>query len=175
MITPHGSRPSTDEYFLQMAELVARRGTCARRQVGCVLVDSNNHVLATGYNGVCRGAQHCNEYVEVPNPNLRTPGRPEHWELGTVRQLKHPCPGAQAPSGTALHLCEAIHAEENALIQCRNVDDIHTAYCTASPCVLCMRKIVGTGTQRIVFRQAYPHSESMEMALVRNIQWIHLP
>lgn len=146
--TPRGSRPSTDEYFLQMAELAATRSTCARRAVGCVLVDRNNHVLATGYNGVCRGAIHCTD---------------------------KPCAGANAPSGQALHLCEAIHAEENALIQCRNVDDICTVYTTASPCVLCMRKIVGTGVKRIVFRQAYPHPESTEMALVRNIQWIHLP
>ena len=49
------SRPSKDEYFLAMAVLVAARGTCARRNVGCVLVDSRNHVLATGYNGVIFG------------------------------------------------------------------------------------------------------------------------
>lgn len=148
MNTQNGSRPSTDEYFLQMADLVAKRGTCARRQVGCVLVDRNNHVLATGYNGVCRGAIHC---------------------------IDHPCAGAHAPSGQSLHLCEAIHAEENALIQCRSVDDIHTVYSTASPCVLCMRKIVGTGAQRIVFRQAYPHHESEDMAIDRQMSWIHLP
>lgn len=145
MHTPSGSRPSTDQYFLQMAELVAKRGTCARRQVGCVLVDRHNHVLATGYNGVCRGAVHC---------------------------IDKPCAGAHAPSGQSLHLCEAIHAEENALIQCRNVDDIHTVYCTASPCVLCMRKLVGTGVQRIVFSEAYPHVDSFLMACERGIEWV---
>lgn len=175
MNTPHGSRISADEYFLQMAELVAKRGTCARRQVGCVLVDPHNHVLSTGYNGVCRGAKHCSDTVEVPNPNLRTPGKPEHWESSTIRVLKHPCPGADAPSGTSLHLCEAIHAEENALIQCRNINDIYTAYTTASPCVLCMRKLVGTSVRRIVFRQEYPHTSSFEMAVERHIEWIHLP
>lgn len=148
MSTQHGSRPSTDEYFLQMAALVAQRGTCARRQVGCVLVDRNNHVLSTGYNGVCRGAIHC---------------------------VDHPCAGAHAPSGQALHLCEAIHAEENALIQCRDIDSIWTVYSTASPCVLCMRKLVGTGVQRIVFSQEYPHHESEDLALDRNIEWVHLP
>lgn len=148
MSTQHGSRPSTDEYFLQMAALVAQRGTCARRQVGCVLVDRNNHVLSTGYNGVCRGAIHC---------------------------VDHPCAGAHAPSGQALHLCEAIHAEENALIQCRDIDSIWTVYSTASPCVLCMRKLVGTGVQRIVFSQEYHHHESEDLALDRNIEWVHLP
>lgn len=143
-----GSRPSTDVYFLQMAELVAKRGTCFRRQVGCVLVDHYNHVLATGYNGVCRGSVHCTD---------------------------HPCPGAHAPSGQALHLCQAIHAEENALIQCRDINAIHTVYTTASPCVLCMRRLVGTGVKRIVFSEEYPHFESARMAKDRHIEWIHLP
>lgn len=131
-----------------MAQLAATRGTCARRQVGCVLVDMHNHVLATGYNGVCRGSQHCTD---------------------------HPCPGANAPSGQSLHLCEAIHAEENALIQCRDINAIWTVYSTASPCVLCMRKLVGTGVKRIVFSEEYPHAESKRMAEDRDISWIHLP
>lgn len=176
MNTLLGSRPSTDEYFLRMAELVAQRGTCARRQVGCVLVDRHNHVLATGYNGVCRGAPHCNEVESIPNPDLTSPGGAlEHWETATITRLKHPCPGATAQSGQSLHLCEAVHAEENALIQCRDIDAIYTVYATASPCVLCMRRLVGTGVQRIVFRQKYPHPESEDMAMGRKIDWIHLP
>lgn len=148
MNTLRGSRPSTDEYFLRMASLVALRSTCARRQVGCVLVDSNNHVLATGYNGVCRGAAHC---------------------------IDKPCAGANAPSGTSLHLCEAIHAEQNALMQCRDINAIHTVYCTASPCVLCMRLLVGTSALKIVFAEEYPHPESKIMATSRSITWKHLP
>mgnify|MGYP001176775523 CR=1 FL=1 len=31
-------RPSWDEYFMQMAQLVAKRSTCLRRNVGAVLV-----------------------------------------------------------------------------------------------------------------------------------------
>jgi dCMP deaminase len=146
--TPSGSRPSTDEYFLQMAELVACRGTCSRRRVGCVLVDRNNHVLSTGYNGVSRGSPHCTD---------------------------RPCMGAGLPSGEGLHLCQAIHAEINALVQCRNIDDIYSVYTTSSPCVLCMRVIVGTGVKRIVFREAYPHVESYLMAKERDIEWLLLP
>lgn len=148
MNTPTGSRPSTDEYFLQMAELVACRGTCSRRRVGCVLVDRNNHVLATGYNGTSRGAPHC---------------------------IDRPCVGAKLPSGQGLHLCQAIHAEINALVQCRDIDAIHSLYCTASPCVPCMRVIVGTGVTRIVFRELYPHPESIDLANNSAIDWIHLP
>ena len=137
-------RPSVDEYFLRMAELVATRSTCVRRSVGCVLTDEHHHVLATGRNGVASGLPHCHEQR---------------------------CPGADLPSGQGLHLCEAIHAETNALVQCRDVDRIHTVYCTASPCVHCMRLILGTGAKRIVFRTEYPHAESERLATSAGIEW----
>lgn len=38
-----------------------------------------------------------------------------------------------------------------------------------------MRKLVGTGARRIIFRQEYPHHESEDMAIDRKIEWIHLP
>ena len=85
-LTSFGSRPTADEYFMAMAMLVATRSTCIRRQVGCVLIDNNNNILATGYNGVVRGQPHCNE--------------------------GHPCPGAYSASGKDLDLCYAIHAEQ---------------------------------------------------------------
>ena len=52
-------RPNKTTYFLAMAKLVSTRGTCARRRVGCVLVDKYGLVLATGYNGNGRGQGHC--------------------------------------------------------------------------------------------------------------------
>jgi dCMP deaminase len=146
--TPHGSRPDTDEYFLRMAELVSTRATCSRRRVGCVLVDRDRHVLATGYNGVPAGEEHC---IDVP------------------------CAGAGLASGTGLNLCRAVHAEANALTQCRNVYQIHTAYVTASPCVQCMGKLITTSVKRIVFRERYPHAESELTAISRGIEWLHVP
>ena len=53
-------RPSWDEYFMEIARLVAQRSTCLRRKVGAVLV-KDKHVLATGYNGVPSGLRHCLE------------------------------------------------------------------------------------------------------------------
>lgn len=167
----NGSRPSTDEYFLKMAELVAVRSTCLRRAVGCVLVDGAKHVLSTGYNGVARGVPHCNEVTSItPNPKLG--GRsPEHWENPTVMVYGNACPGANQPSGEGLHLCEAVHAEQSALVQCRDIASIHTVYCTASPCVQCMRLILGTGAKRVVFRQEYPHAQSKQLAEQAGIEW----
>lgn len=53
-------RISKDEYFLRMAEVVAKRGTCLRLRVGSVLV-KDGMVLSTGYNGAPRGLPHCTE------------------------------------------------------------------------------------------------------------------
>lgn len=167
-----GSRPSTDKYFIEMAKLVATRSTCLRRSVGCVLVDAGHHVLATGYNGVARGRSHCNEITKSERYN--GPKVNEHWMPLFTHEYGHACEGANAPSGTALSSCEAVHAEENALIQCWNVDRIVTLYCTASPCVLCMRKILNTGTKRIVFAEEYPHPQSKELAMQANIDWIQI-
>lgn len=54
------TRPSWDEYFMQMAELTAQRSTCLRRKVGAVIV-KDKHIIATGYNGAPRGLRHCGD------------------------------------------------------------------------------------------------------------------
>ncbi len=52
-------RPSLDEYFINIANVVATRGTCCRRNVGCVLINNHNHIIATGYNGTADGLTNC--------------------------------------------------------------------------------------------------------------------
>jgi dCMP deaminase len=52
-------RIPSDWYFLKMANLASERATCKRRKVGCILVNSKKHVIATGYNGVAAGQEHC--------------------------------------------------------------------------------------------------------------------
>ena len=126
-------RLGIDDYFTNMATVVALRSTCARRAVGCVLVDEHNHVLATGYNGVARLRPHC---IDVP------------------------CPGATCKTGQGLELCEAIHAEQNALLQCKDVFKIYAAYCTTAPCAHCVKLLSNTSCQEIVFIQSYEHARS---------------
>jgi dCMP deaminase len=124
-----------DEYFIKMARLASQRGACIRRKVGCVLVNNLNHVIATGYNGRARGVDNC---------------------------LDTPCAGSSAMSGEDLGKCEAIHAEQNALLQCKDVESIHTAYCTTSPCVHCVKLLMNTSCTRIVFSEHYPGHEESE-------------
>lgn len=129
------TRPGLDQYFVDMAALVSTRGTCPRRQVGCVLVDLRGRVLSTGYNGAPRGLPHCVDF---------------------------PCAGRDAPSGTGFELCEAIHAEQNAVMFCGAIDDIACAYVTAAPCATCAKMLLNTGCGRIVFRDDYPSGGAAE-------------
>lgn len=54
-------RKSWDEYFMEITEMVATRSTCDRAFVGCVLVNSDNRIISTGYNGSVTGNPHCDE------------------------------------------------------------------------------------------------------------------
>src|SRR3990167_5766298 len=53
-------RPSWDEYFLKIAEIVGSRSTCDRAHVGAVIT-RNKVILSTGYNGAPRGLPHCDD------------------------------------------------------------------------------------------------------------------
>lgn len=57
-------RASWDEYFMRIAQVVASRSTCDRKQVGAVIVRDKT-ILATGYNGSIRGMPHCDEVGHV--------------------------------------------------------------------------------------------------------------
>lgn len=150
-------RPNKDQWALELAQVTAKRATCLRRQVGCVLVNARGHVLATGYNGVAAGRPHCND-VQAIKPFVERMGMQEAWKDHEVPEHPHACPAAFAASGTQLDGCEAIHAEQNALLQCRDVYAIHTCYVTASPCITCVKLLLNTSCEKIVFAEAYPHT-----------------
>ena len=145
-------RPSIDQWALTLAEIVALRATCIRRHVGCVLLDNHNHIIATGYNGRTVGLPHCQDGIVCVG-----------WEPGVT-------------SGTNLDACEAIHAEQNALLQCGDVHEIHTCYTTHSPCLTCTKLLLNTSCQRIVFRHPYAHTQAQELWLTARPKdsWINL-
>ncbi|MBP8980583.1 MAG: cytidine/deoxycytidylate deaminase family protein [Syntrophobacterales bacterium] len=128
-------RPSWDEYFMDIAGLVARRSTCLRRQVGAVLV-GDRRLLATGYNGAPKGLRHC-------------------LELGCLREQQ------QIPSGERHELCRGLHAEQNAIIQAAlhgvSVKDA-VLYCTNHPCVICAKMIINAGIRSVIIRDRYRDS-----------------
>ena len=127
-------RPSWDEYFMEMAELTAKRSTCMRRHVGAVIV-KDRHAIATGYNGAPSGIMHCEEGG------------------GCIRQQLN------VPSGQRHELCMALHAEQNAIIQAAvmgNSVEGGTIYITHQPCAICAKMILNAGIKRIVIKEGYP-------------------
>lgn len=140
-------RLSKDRHFIAIARLVAQQTTCPRRAVGCVLVDEHQRILATGYNGVPAGAKHC---------------------------IDSPCPGANQVSGEGLHLCEAIHAEQNAILLLSNPFVVKKAYVTTFPCDGCIKLLLGTSCETIVYHEPYP-SRAFDRWLDAGRAVLHLP
>lgn len=133
-------RPSWDQYFMEVAEVVRKRSTCMRRQVGAVIV-KDNRILSTGYNGAPKGLKHC-------------------AEVGCTRANNN------VPSGERHELCRGLHAEQNAIIQAAvfgTAIDGATIYTTLSPCVICTKMIINSGIKRIVLREQYNDPLAIEM------------
>lgn len=135
---------------MEIVDVVAKRSTCARRAVGCVVVDSNSRIMSTGHNGVPPGIEHCTD---------------------------KPCAGASCPSGTSLDLCKATHAEINALLFCNDVMKIGTVYVSCVPCMQCVKALLTTSVKRIVYANPYNslHDENVKVLLAeRGIEMYHL-
>ncbi len=143
-------RPAWDDYFMEITEVVAKRSTCIRRQIGAILV-RDGRILATGYNGAPSGLKHC-------------------AEVGCLRNERN------IPSGEKHELCRAVHAEQNAIIQCAlagiPIAD-STIYTTNFPCVLCARMLINARVKRIVFRNSYPDELSARMLAEAKIDLVH--
>ncbi|MHA1187631.1 MAG: deoxycytidylate deaminase [Candidatus Heimdallarchaeota archaeon] len=134
------SRPTVDEYFTAMAELVSTRSTCLRRQFGAVIVQ-NGHAISTGYNGAPKDMPHC-------------------IEIGCLRD------DLNIPSGQQHEVCRGVHSEQNAIIQCA----IHgestkdgTLYVTGYPCKICAKMIINSMIKRVVISGSYSDTEGIDL------------
>lgn len=133
-------RPTWDEYFMRIAELIKTRSTCLRRQVGAVIV-KDKRILATGYNGAPSGLKHC-------------------IEIGCLREKM------KIPSGERQELCRASHAEQNAIAHAAKhgiTIDGATLYCWNYPCSACAKMIINAGIKEIVYRNDYPDKLAKEL------------
>ena len=126
-------RPEWDEYFMNIAKVVASRSNCIKRKVAAIIV-KDQRVISTGYNGTPRGARNCNE-GGCPRCN------------------------SMARSGTALDECLCSHGEENAITQAAyHGTSLKGAclYTTFAPCLLCTKMIINSGIAEVVYNQDYP-------------------
>jgi dCMP deaminase len=119
-------RPSWDDYFLEIAYVVAKRATCDRKLVGAVIVDERHRIVATGYNGAPAGMVHCDENG---HDLKEIDGR-----MSCIRSL---------------------HAESNALDDAGRRARGCTLYVTVTPCFECAKRIVNAGIVRVVYGEHY--------------------
>lgn len=144
-------RPSWEEYFLAITDLVAERSTCLRRKVGAILV-RDRRIIATGYNGAPSGITHC-------------------VEAGCLREQMG------IPSGERHELCRGLHAEQNAIIQAalHGFSIRHsTLFCTNLPCSICSRMLINAGIEKIYYLSGYPDSLTAALLQEANIPLIQV-
>lgn len=142
-------RPDFDEYFMNIARIVATRSTCLRRQVGAVLV-RDKRILATGYNGAPSGLPHCEE-------------------VGCVRERMG------IPRGERHEMCRGLHAEQNAIIQSA-LHGISIAgaelYSTHHPCSVCAKMLINAGIKKVKIAEDYPDKMAKELLKEAGVELI---
>ena len=133
-------RPSWDEYFMEIAGVVAKRATCDRGRSGCV-ISRDKQILVTGYVGAPVGLPHCDEVGH----QIKTITHDD----GTVTQ----------------HCTRTTHAEQNAICQAAKIGvsiDGATLYCKMTPCSTCAKMIINAGIKRVVCQKKYHAGKETE-------------
>lgn len=131
-------RVSWNEYFMNLAKMVASRGTCDRAYVGCVLVNSDNRIVSTGYNGSVSGNPHCDE-------------------VGHTMRDGH-CIATIHAEMNALLYC----AKEGIKVSgCK-------CYVTHFPCLNCTKALIQAGISEIYYEEGYRIDDYAIELLKRN-------
>lgn len=141
------ARPSWDEYFLNLAQIVKKRSNCLRMNVGVVIV-KDKHIIATGYNGTPKGIKNCIE------------GGCErclHREKNILKENERK------------DLCICVHAEQNALLQSA-YHGVSTKgakmFSTTSPCLQCAKHIINAGITSVIYEAE--HQDNLGTELLRS-------
>lgn len=141
-------RPEWDDYFLEMALIVAKRATCLRRCYGSVITN-NNIIIGTGYCGAPRGMTNCTT-------------------IGTCKRQE-----LNIPSGERYEFCRSVHSEANAImnseperrkggtIYIAGFDSVSGNLATAKPCIMCARTIKNSGIYLVIFWDADKNIHSL--------------
>jgi dCMP deaminase len=130
-------RPSWDDYFMSIAELVGTRATCGRGRSGCVIV-RDRQILTTGYVGAPAGLPHCDEVGHEMHTVTTDDGR------------------------VSEHCIRTVHAEENAIAQAARLGvsvNGGTLYCHMTPCYVCAKLLINAGIKKVVALKDYQRSK----------------
>jgi dCMP deaminase len=143
------TRPSWDEYFMEIANTVARRATCDRGRSGCVIA-RGKQLLVTGYVGSPNGLPHCDDVGHQMKKTIH--------EDGSITN----------------HCVRTVHAEQNAICQAAKLGialEGSTLYCRMTPCRICAMLIINCGIKRVVCEKKYhAGKESEEMFKLARVQ-----
>ncbi len=142
-------RPDWDTYFIEIAKVVSTRATCLRRRYGAVLV-KDKVIISTGYNGSPRGVVNC-------------------IDTGVCKRKE-----LNIPSGERYELCEAVHAEQNAIVNAppERMKDatIYVAgyeedntFADGRPCKLCDRMIKNAQIKQVLYLRKDGGFEKIEV------------
>jgi len=147
-------RPTWDEYFMEVANAIAKRATCDRGRSGCVIA-RDNQILATGYVGAPAGLPHCDEAGHQLKRMLHEDG------------------------SETTHCVRTVHAEQNAICQAaKNGVAIRgaTLYCRMTPCRTCAMMIINCGIVRVICERKYhdgAESEAMFRTAGIALEYVH--
>jgi len=136
----HYQRPSWDEYFMEVANTIAKRATCNRGRSGCVIA-RNRQILVTGYVGSPRGFEHCDDVGHLFKKVIHEDGSESN------------------------HCVRTVHAEQNAICQAARLGislNNSTLYCKMTPCRTCAMLIINCGIERVVCEWKYHKAEESE-------------
>ena len=143
------TRPTWDEYFMDVTRTIAKRATCDRGRSGCVIA-RDRQLLVTGYVGSPVGLPHCDDVGHLMKKVIH--------DDGTISQ----------------HCVRTVHAEQNAICQAARLGislQGATLYCKMTPCRTCTMLIINCGIERVVCEHKYHTAqESEEMFHVAGIQ-----
>lgn len=187
-------RITRDEMLMEVAHVVAKRGTCSRLQVGAVFA-LEGRILVTGYNGAPRGMDHCiHESYTWWYPTHDDLGDAPHWFQRYIASVDHEWDFEDGQvfhwdgksiisnrTGTGKIIdpgCGiAEHAERNAIYwaasQGVNLGGSEL-FVTHQPCYDCARGIVALNVRRVVFSTPYRKPQGLELLVSRGIEVIDL-
>ena len=133
------NRPSKDQYYLDIAKAVSKRGTCIKIEMGAVII-RDDQIISTGYCGAPRGTKSSQEH-----------GFCLRRELGI-------------PSGHRYEICRSVHAEQNAIVNAARAGssllggDMYIygkrhgmeEALDAFPCFICKKMLINCGLKRVI-------------------------
>lgn len=157
-------RISRSEMLMEMAFIVAKRGTCSRLQVGAV-ISRDGRIISMGYNGAPAGLSHCDHTHDKPAGWVTPIPVPIDWkpEPGRMVVIDSPTETISFPSDG----CQiAEHAERNAIAFAARYGTAlegSELYVTHAPCLACARTVINAGIKVVRFTHPYRLTAGVEL------------